>query len=329
MRTPSDLRVSLRSSKHRAFTLIEVLVVIAIIAVLISILLPSLGAARDSARRTKGASNLRTLASASIAYSIDHRGFYCSGPWWNRQTRSFGAVDRAGWVADFVNGGYCIPGNLLSPGTPARFSQQLIMSELNAGPVWKPFSEAERDALIAAGFNTNYTLSWYMAHTEVKDRYNRGADLFNPRDTLGPLQDKYLANAPASMVPLFGDPHTDVDDRGEQILYQGQLYPTAKLMTDGPRAGVFGPDGFEWHWQEFSDFGPAYASRGGVLNLRRHDRTVGLLSFADGHADMFKDLNADGVFAPDTDGSGRTLVPVTYREFEGRVFFGTLTNGKP
>ena len=56
---------------RRGFTLIELLVVISIIALLIAILLPALGAARESARRTQCLSNQRSIATASIAYAVD------------------------------------------------------------------------------------------------------------------------------------------------------------------------------------------------------------------------------------------------------------------
>ncbi|MFG0326697.1 MAG: prepilin-type N-terminal cleavage/methylation domain-containing protein [Phycisphaerales bacterium JB037] len=329
-RDPAGSVVVAGSRRSSGFTLIEILVVIAIIAILISILLPSLARARDAARQAQGASNLRQLAVAATAYNGDNDAFYSSGAWWNRRTRSFGSIEDAGWVADFVNGDYTIPGNLLSPVSPARHSQQLIMSELNAGPVWKTYSVAERDALIERGYNTNYTQSWYMAHTEMKKRYSPG-DLFNPRDTLGPLNDKHLAHVPSSKVPLFGDPHTDLQGPtgSEYINYKGEQLPTAKLMTDGPRAGAFGgPDGFEWRWQDFTDFGPAYASNHTIVNLRGHDRTVGQLVFADTHVDSFVDKDRDGVFAPLSNGSGQALTPVEYPEFGSRVFFGTLTNGR-
>ncbi len=63
----------------RAFTLIELLVVISIIALLIAILLPALGAARASARNTQDLANIRSMTTASIAWSADHKGLLPEG----------------------------------------------------------------------------------------------------------------------------------------------------------------------------------------------------------------------------------------------------------
>jgi prepilin-type N-terminal cleavage/methylation domain-containing protein len=65
-----------RSPNRRGFTLVELLVVVGIIAVLIALLLPALGRARESARRIACASNLRQLAGACIAYAQANRGSY-------------------------------------------------------------------------------------------------------------------------------------------------------------------------------------------------------------------------------------------------------------
>ena len=58
----------------RGFTLIELLVVVAIIALLISILLPSLTRARDAARMAVCLSNLKQLGLGFALYAEDHRG---------------------------------------------------------------------------------------------------------------------------------------------------------------------------------------------------------------------------------------------------------------
>jgi prepilin-type N-terminal cleavage/methylation domain-containing protein len=59
---------------RRAFTLIELLVVVAIIAVLIAILLPALGHAREAGRSTVCLSNLRSLGMICRQYADEFKG---------------------------------------------------------------------------------------------------------------------------------------------------------------------------------------------------------------------------------------------------------------
>jgi prepilin-type N-terminal cleavage/methylation domain-containing protein len=87
---------------RHAFTLIELLVVVAIVAMLLAIMLPSLGLARQNAKRVKCANNLRQLGYAFHMYAHDYRGMalplaYWSSDspfgtfWWGRSERD--AVD--------------------------------------------------------------------------------------------------------------------------------------------------------------------------------------------------------------------------------------------
>ena len=85
-------------SSRRAFTLIELLVVIGIIAILLAILLPTLGRAREFAQRAECGSNLRQLMLAVRQYSVDNDGFI---PFPNDDQTSWQAP---GWLYDETKG---------------------------------------------------------------------------------------------------------------------------------------------------------------------------------------------------------------------------------
>src|SRR5438477_6280871 len=62
-------------SRRRAFTLVELLVVIGIIAVLIAILLPALNRAREQAYTTMCAAHMKQLHNAFLMYANDNKGW--------------------------------------------------------------------------------------------------------------------------------------------------------------------------------------------------------------------------------------------------------------
>lgn len=118
-----------RRSRRRAFSMIELLVVMAVIMLLVTILAPALSGVRRSAKTAHCLANLHAVGQAISMYADDHAEM---GPPWSRDHQIFGgdgAGDDApgpGWTEYLLHPGYLQdPRIFTDPARPrdeARFS---------------------------------------------------------------------------------------------------------------------------------------------------------------------------------------------------------------
>jgi prepilin-type N-terminal cleavage/methylation domain-containing protein/prepilin-type processing-associated H-X9-DG protein len=92
---------NVRRAPARAFTLVELLVVIAIIGILVALLLPAIQAAREAARRAECKNHLRQIAVACLNYESSNKCFPRNGwgwHWMGDPDKGNGPQQPGGWI---------------------------------------------------------------------------------------------------------------------------------------------------------------------------------------------------------------------------------------
>jgi prepilin-type N-terminal cleavage/methylation domain-containing protein/prepilin-type processing-associated H-X9-DG protein len=274
-----------RPGTLRAFTLVELLVVIGIIALLIAILLPALSKARESANTVKCLANLRSIVQGCLNYTADTKGYIIPAQW-----QAYSGADAANldgelaWPNILVEGGYCTAPNATSKTGPqinsiffcpsARNDMADVTTLMNSNSAVPADRRDDRASMAiryqnkVGGQNGESVDTWYGINGDIA-----GSDTAHMTTTSCPCRRVRLLSTPVG----------------------AQKYDLSQLMRMNfvrkPADMVFFFDGIWMHHTSVN------ANR---VTARHNQKTKTNLAFFDGHAATFSTVELPG---------GMTAVP--------------------
>lgn len=253
------------ASARRGFTLLELLVVIATIAILASITMPALSKARERARTVKCLSNLKQLQLAAALCATDHDDVMPP----NNYVYSIGSPGATNGFAQYLHSSWC-PGDVREDSTDANIRAGVLFPNLETTSIYRCPSDPSTitDAAgIVVPRTRSYNLSIWINCTNEPKSYQRTVDVPRPSEMFTFID----THEDAVVDPTFGIYQANT--------FWGDFWIDQPADRHSQGANLAFVDGHVEHWtwrapKEFYTWGQIARDADDLADLRRLQQCI-------------------------------------------------------